>query len=113
MVKSYKAGSIVVIELRNSIIGIPESIKIKKKFAQHIEEGDLHFVVDISKVDIMNSSGLGILISSLTTIKKNNGTLKIAGANNQIQHILKVTKLNAIFELIDTLENALKFSSES
>jgi len=113
MVKSYKVGSVVVIELEGNIIGSPESVEINKTFAQYIEEGNLQFVVDISKVNIINSSGLGILISGWTTIKKKNGTLKVAGANKQIQQLFKVTKFDIIFELIDTLENALKNFSES
>lgn len=112
MVKSYKVGSVVVIELEGNIIGSPESVEINKTFTQHIEDGNLHFVVDVSKVNIINSSGLGILISGWTAIRKKNGTLKVAGANKQIQQLFKITKFDTIFELIDTLENALKSFSE-
>jgi anti-sigma B factor antagonist len=112
MVKSYKVGSVVVIELEESIIGSPESVEINRNFTQYIEEGYLKFAVDLSKVNIMNSSGLGTLIAGLTTIKKKNGSLKIAGANDQIQQLFKVTKLDTVFELNDTLENALKNFSE-
>jgi anti-sigma B factor antagonist len=113
MVKSYKVDSIVVVELENSIIGNSESVEINQIFTQHIEEGFLKFVVDLSKVNIMNSSGLGTLIAGLTAIKKRNGILKVAGANNQIQQLLKVTKLDSVFELNDTLEKTLKIFSES
>jgi anti-sigma B factor antagonist len=113
MVKSYKVDSAVVIELEGNIIGSPESVEINQNLTQYLEEGSLKFVVDISKVEIMNSSGLGILIAGLTAIKKNNGSLKVAGANNHIQQLFKVTKLNNVFELNDTLEIALKKFSES
>ena len=112
MVKSYKIDSIVVIELEGSIIGSPEFVEINQNLTQYIEEGYLKFVIDLSKVNIINSSGLGILIAGLTTIKKNHGSLKVAGTNNQIQQLFKVTKLDTVFELNDTLEIALKKISE-
>jgi anti-sigma B factor antagonist len=107
MVKSYKAGSIVVLELTDNIIGSPESVEINQNITQHLDEGSLNFVVDLSKVDIMNSSGLGILIAGLITIKKKNGNLKVAGANDMIRRLLKVTKLDSVFELYDDLDKAL------
>ena len=107
MVNVHKVGSVVVIELEGNIIGSPESVEINKNLTQYLEEGSLKFVIDLSKVEIMNSSGLGILIAGLTAIKKSNGSLKVAGANNHIQQLFKVTKLDSVFELSDTLETAL------
>jgi anti-sigma B factor antagonist len=113
MVNAHKVGSVIVMELEGNIIGSPESVEINQNLARYIEEGSLKFVVDLSKVKIMNSSGLGILIAGLTAIKKSNGSLKVAGANDHIQQLFKVTKLDSVFELSDTLEIALKNFSES
>ncbi len=42
-----------------------------------IDEGKKNVIIDLSGVKFMNSSGLGMLISGLTTMKKENGNLKL------------------------------------
>jgi len=56
----------------------------------------------------MNSTGLGILISGLTTLKNNGGELKLANVTDKIQSLLTITKLVTVFEAYDSTEEALK-----
>ena len=55
----------------------------------------------------MNSSGLGILIGGLTTMRNNGGDLKLAAPAEKVQNLLIVTKLITIFESFDTAEEAV------
>jgi anti-sigma B factor antagonist len=55
----------------------------------------------------MNSSGLGMLIGALTTVRNAGGNLKLARASDKIQSLLVVTKLVSVFEHHDTVEEAL------
>lgn len=111
--KSKKIGSVIVLELDGSILGGPESVEINQNLIKFIGEGSKKFIIDLSQVNVMNSSGLGTLIASLTAIKKNGGELKIAGANSKIQNLFTVTKLNTIFELSESSETALQLFQES
>jgi anti-sigma B factor antagonist len=97
---------IIIFELSGNIIGGPESAKINQEINSHLENGEKKFIIDLGKVTIMNSSGLGTLIASLTSIKKSGGELKLAGANEKIANLFIVTKLNTIFELIESVEKA-------
>jgi anti-sigma B factor antagonist len=63
--------------------------------------------MDLSKVDWMNSSGLGILISGLTTIKNAGGELRLAKVTDKIQSLLLITKLISVFSTHDSVEDAL------
>jgi anti-sigma B factor antagonist len=56
----------------------------------------------------MNSSGLGMLIGGLTTMKKAEGHLKLAKVTDKIESLLIITKLITIFEFYETLDEALK-----
>jgi anti-anti-sigma factor len=111
--KSKKIDSVIVLELDGNILGGPESVEINKNLIKFIEEGSKRFIIDLSNVNVMNSSGLGTLIASLTVIKKNGGELKIAGANSKIQNLFTVTKLNTIFELSESSQIALQLFQES
>jgi anti-sigma B factor antagonist len=54
----------------------------------------------------MNSSGLGILIGGLTTMRNNGGDLKLIHIPDRIQSLLMITKLLTVFESFDSLEKA-------
>ncbi|MCK4656966.1 MAG: STAS domain-containing protein, partial [candidate division Zixibacteria bacterium] len=64
-------------------------------------------IVDLGGVDWMNSTGLGILISSLTTMRNNNGDLKLANITEKIQSLLTITKLVTVFETFDSVDDAV------
>jgi anti-sigma B factor antagonist len=65
-------------------------------------------VIDLGKVDWMNSTGLGLLISGLTTLKKSGGELKLANVTDKIQSLLTITKLVTIFKSFDTVDEAIQ-----
>jgi len=112
-IKTQKIDSVILLALDGNILGGPESTEINQNLLKFIEEGYKKFIIDLSNVNIMNSSGLGTLIASLSTIKKNGGFLRIAGANSKIQNLFNVTKLNTVFELSESVDSALQFFKES
>jgi anti-sigma B factor antagonist len=72
-----------------------------------VDEGKLNVVIDLSEVKFMNSSGLGMLIGGLTTMKKANGSLKLARVTEKIESLLIITKLITIFEFYETVDEAV------
>jgi len=64
-------------------------------------------VVDLSGVQGMNSSGLSMLITGLTTMKNAGGDLKIAAASKKIESLLAITKLTTVFELYPSVRKAI------
>ena len=77
-----------------------------------IDEGKTRIVIDLGDVKFMNSSGLGMLIGGLTTVKKANGFYKLANVTDKIESLLIITKLITIFETFDSVDKALEsFSS--
>ena len=65
-------------------------------------------VIDLSKVKWMNSSGLGILIGCMTTLKNAGGELKLAAVTEKVQSLFMITKLVTIFDTEDDVEIAIK-----
>lgn len=100
-------GGVVVISLNGKIMGGPEATEINEKFNQLIDDQKLKIVIDLENVEWMNSSGLGILIGAVTLFKNNNGQLRIINISERIQNLLKITKLDGIFQTSDSLEEAI------
>lgn len=108
MEKNVKlVGEVVVIELGGSVVGGPESTQINQDIYNLIEKGNKRFIIDLCNVNLMNSSGLGTLIASLTSVKKAGGELILASANEKIKNLFLVTKLNSIFEFKENVQDAV------
>ncbi|MCX6630628.1 MAG: STAS domain-containing protein [Candidatus Solibacter sp.] len=64
------------------------------------------FVLDITALDYVDSSGIGMLVSCLTNVKKAGGELKLAGANPRIRRIFAMTGVDTMMPMCDTLADA-------
>ena len=98
---------VVILELSGKIMGGPDASLLNDKLHELIEANKVNIVADLAKVDWMNSSGLGILIGGLTTMRNNNGDLKLARITDRIQSLLMITKLMSVFDTHDDLESAI------
>lgn len=100
------SGDIIVLQLSGKIMGGPDASLLNDKLHELIEAGKTKVVVDLGSVDWMNSSGLGILIGGLTTMRNSGGDLKLANITDRIQSLLMITKLLTVFETFETIEEA-------
>ena len=64
------------------------------------------FVLDITGLDYVDSSGIGMLVSCLTNVKKAGGDLKVVGANPRIKRIFNMTGVDSIMSMYGTLAEA-------
>jgi anti-sigma B factor antagonist len=98
----------VIVELKGNVMGGEDTKEFNELLHKLIDEGKKNVIVDLSAVKFMNSSGLGMLISGLTTMKRENGRLILAHVTEKIESLLIITKLITIFESFDTVEDAVK-----
>lgn len=97
----------VVIEFKGNVMGGPDAVSLNEELHELIEQDKTNVVVDLGKVKFMNSSGLGMLIGALTTMKKAGGDLRIANATDKIESLLIITKLITVFKHFKTLDEAI------
>jgi anti-sigma B factor antagonist len=111
-IKTTEKYEAVIVELKGNVMGGDDTKDFNELLHKLIEEGKTRIVVDLSDVKFMNSSGLGMLIGGLTTVKKANGFYKLANVTDKIESLLIITKLITIFETFDSVDKALEsFSS--
>ncbi len=103
----FLEGDVAVIDVSGKIMGGEETTLFHGKIHEYIQQNKKSIVIDLSKVDWMNSVGLGMLISALTTVKNAGGRLVLANIT-KIESILTITRLITVFEHYDTREEALK-----
>lgn len=100
-------GKIAIVEVKGALVGDNDTDAFREVVADFIEQGNRSLVIDLAKVNYLNSSGLGALISAHTSYGKNGGTIKLSGLTNNVQNLLIMTKLIDVFDVYDTVDEAI------
>ncbi len=82
-------------------------VLLRKNIKQQIENGNKNLILNMKDVKYMDSSGIGELVSSFTTVKNAGGVLKLANLNSRVHDLLQLTALITVFEVFDSVEDAL------
>jgi anti-sigma B factor antagonist len=106
--KTYEKYGAVVIELKGNVMGGDDTKDFNELLHKYIDDSKKNIIVDLHDVKFMNSSGLGMLIGGLTTLKKADGNLKLARVTDKIESLLIITKLITIFEFYKDVDEAVK-----
>ncbi|NOX66303.1 MAG: STAS domain-containing protein [Chlorobi bacterium] len=101
-----------VIEVKGKLEGGPGASEFQDMIASKIDEGNKKFVVDLSDVKFVNSTGIGILIRAYTTLRNGGGDMKLAAISDKVQGVLSITKLDTIFNYFDTVNDAVRSFDE-
>jgi len=97
----------MVLQLSGDIMGGSDYDLFTNTVKELVDQGHVDLVLDLGKVRYINSTGLGILVSGLTTLKKNMGQMRICNLSTRIDRLFSVTSLTTVFPTYDSLEDAL------
>lgn len=101
-------SNVGIIRIEGPIMGILNTEEFSDIISDSINKnGIFNFVFDLSKATWMNSSGLGLLISALTTARKNNGDVRLANVSQRIRRPIELTKLDDVFYIFNSIHEAV------
>lgn len=106
--KTTQSGGVTIITLQGNLMGGPDASSLNSKLHDLVEAGKKLVVIDLKGVQFMNSSGLGLLIGGVSTMKNAGGSLKLANASGKITALIKITKLSSLFESYPSVEAAVE-----
>ncbi len=95
-----------VFELTGSL-DIATSPTVRAALTSASERGDHKLIVDLTKVDFLDSTGLGALIGGQRRAKEFSGEVRLVAKEGQILRLLRITGLLKVFAVYATLEDAL------
>ena len=90
-----------VIEILEREIGLTNLNELKDEIDKEIGNGNKNIGIDLKNIQVINSSGLGILISCQNKLKSVNGSLKLLNPSDKVFNIFKITKLNLVFDILN------------
>jgi anti-sigma B factor antagonist len=81
--------------------------KLREKLIELVNEGSSHLVVDLEKVDFLDSTGLGVLVGGLKRVRNNDGSLSLVCTQDKILKIFRITGLTKVFPIFATVDDAV------
>ena len=105
-------NDLLVIRLAGDLIGEDNGTRILEIATNAIQNNTLQCLIDISQLRYINSSGIGVLITILTKFRNKNGEVYLMKPSESVQKLLVITKLNAIFHIIQNEEEVSKLSKK-
>jgi anti-sigma B factor antagonist len=106
-IKEKIVEDVAVLTFSGDLVGEPETTKVREKIYSLIAEDINNVVIDMGDVAYVNSSGLGSLISALTSLRNAKGDLKLARVGKKVKSIFVVTQLVKVFDTYETVDRAL------
>lgn len=73
-----------------------------------LEQGQKHIILDFSRVRNVNSAGLGSLITLFSRTRSVGGEFILAAVPQNVRNLLHITRLDTVFVISDSVEDALK-----
>lgn len=104
---NIKQKSPLVLALYGELVDRDECRDLVALVQETCDAGNANILFDLSDLRIMNSTGLNILVHSLTLARKSGGEVLICGVSGKIKQLFIITKLNTIFQVFDTEDEAL------
>jgi anti-sigma B factor antagonist len=100
------AGEVTVLEVEGRL-----DATTAPSFKNHVKDlsqkGRIRFVADLSAVNFLDSSGLGVLVSALRQVGQQGGDVKIAALRPEMKSLFALTRLNKVFEIHETAQSAI------
>ena len=101
-------GDVCVLKLDGKFMGGGDSFFLREKIKNVLSTGIQKILIDLDGVPYIDSTGVGFLVGSHTTISQEGGWLKLVRVKQKIIEVLKVMNLLKVFDIYDDEEIALK-----
>ena len=97
-----EVDGVTVVALDGRIVLGEESNALREKVKSLLAEGKKNIVLNMDNITFIDSAGLGTLVASHHTAKKEGSSLRLCHLGSKFQEVLQITKLLTVFEVYDT-----------
>jgi anti-sigma B factor antagonist len=109
-INQLKARGVWVLRLEGRL-DAKVAVLLQERLVKFSSQGDTKIVVDLSGVDFMDSSGLGVLVSSGRQFRQLDGAIKLACMGQTVHRVFDLTRTLGLFDIYDDpMEAALSFN---
>ena len=107
-IEKRKKGDVVILDMKGKIL-IGDGIDVlRDSINGTISEQETKVLLNFAEVPYLDSTGLGEVVRSYTSIKKAGGVVKIVNLTNKVKDLLSVTKLITVFDTFEDEDKAIE-----
>lgn len=106
-IKEKMHGDVAVVSLKGNLMGEPDTTDVREKIYSLLQDEVRKIVLDLSKVKWVNSTGLGTLISVMTSVKNKDGDLRLAHVTEKLESLFMITQLIKVFKTYESVDRAV------
>jgi len=107
-IKKRKVDGVAVLDLSGRLtLGDESSGQLRRAVHDLLAQGDKKILINLGDVSYIDSSGLGELVSSYSSIANRGGSVKLLNLQKKVQDLLQITKLYTVFEVSDNEAEAI------
>ncbi len=97
-ISERQTGDSTILDLKGDVIYGESGTVLRTAVRRLLAEGKTNILLDFEKVGYLDSSGVGELLSALTAVRRENGTLRLQHLSERVYKLLDVCKLLTVFE---------------
>jgi anti-sigma B factor antagonist len=102
----------LILRISGDLIGEDSGVRLVGAVNDAVGHNVLLCIIDIAELRYINSSGIGVLITILTKFRNKGGEVYLMKPSESVKKLLIITKLNAIFQVVDSEEEAIAQSKK-
>jgi anti-sigma B factor antagonist len=100
------ASGVMVVRVEGQLV-VGNRTELKEHLQRLLEQGERRFLIDFSQTGYIDSSGLGALVALARKVREEGGDLRLSGLNEDLRSLFELTKLDTLFNISDTPDQAL------
>ncbi len=94
-------GDVHILDCSGKITLGEGTMAVRNTVREILKSGGKKIILNLHDVNYIDSSGIGELVSSYTTVTNSGGSLKLLNLTNKIHELLQITKLLTVFQVFD------------
>jgi len=97
----------LILSIEEERLDAHNSPELREFVLKLLGEGQIRFILDLSGVSFVDSSGLGVLLSGYKNVNLQSGRFCLTGLHPRVQAMFELTRLDQVFEIHASLDEAL------
>ncbi len=108
IIETRTAEGVTILDIKGKITIGEGSAEVRNTVRELLQAGKKKILLNLGDVSYVDSSGIGELVSSFTTVTNQGGQLKLLNLTKKLKELLAITKLLTVFDSYDEESTALK-----
>jgi len=106
-IEERTVGPVVVLDMAGKLVaGVSQGL-LKDKINSLTMQGRLQILLNLGEVSYIDSTGLGELVSSHSTVTRHKGQIKLLNLTDKVQDLIAICRLSTVFETFDSEADAV------